>query len=205
MPGMGVFLGDPAAAGCMNEEQLAHWTERARGGAGLLIVEVTPVMFPMGATTMRQPGLSSDGHEQAFAELARRVHGHGAALAVQLVHHGKVAQVNVAAVRPLLVPSDVHPELANDMIRDLTADEMAKMGRASGGRQPQLRAATEEDLAEVIDAFGKAAGRARRAGLDCVEVHAAHGYLLSSFLSRGVQPAGGPLGRFCGEPGPAGL
>lgn len=185
MPGMGVFLADAEAGGVLNDEQLAHYEERARGGAGLVVVEVSPVMFPFGATTLRQPGLSNDAHEAAFAELARRVHAHGAALAVQLVHHGKVALADTAAERPLLVPSaGGHPAYANDIVDNLTRDEMGRMFQAMGGRFPEYREATEDDLAEVIDAFGAAAARARRAGLDCVEVHGAHGYLISSFLSR---------------------
>lgn len=185
MPGMGVFLGDESANGCLNEEQLAHWTERARGGAGLVIVEVTPVMFPVGATTLRQPGLSTDEHEASFAELARRVHAHGGALGTQLVHHGKVALADATAGRPVLVPSaDAHPVLAYDMLNDLSTDEQGRLFRAMGGSIPEPHEATEDDLLAVIDAFGRAAVRARRAGLDCVEVHGAHGYLISSFLSR---------------------
>jgi 2-enoate reductase len=191
MPGMGVFLGHDDGDGALNEEQLAHWEARAAGGAGLVIAEVTPVQYPVGATTLRQPGLSTDAHEASFSTLAERVHRHGAALGVQLVHHGKVAIADVAAGRPLLVPSaDARPELANDLTSNLTQGETERLFRAMGGRLPEVREANERDLAEVVDAFGEAALRARRAGLDCVEIHGAHGYLISSFLSRAYNRRG---------------
>lgn len=185
MPGMGVFLGDESLDGQMNEEQLAHFAERARGGAGLVLVEVSAVMFPVGATTRRQPGLSTDAHEASFAELARLVHGHGGALGVQLVHHGKVAKVDVAEGRPLLVPSaNAQPALAYDMTDGMTASEVRRLIASLGDKPAELHEADEADLEEVIAAFGSAALRARRAGLDCVEIHGAHGYVISSFLSR---------------------
>lgn len=184
MPGMGTFLGDPARPGILTEEQLAHYEARARGGAGLVFVEVTPVHFPEGAATLRQPGLTTDDQEAAFAELARRVHAHGAALGVQLVHHGKMALADARRGEPVLVPSlDAAPRLAGDLAAGLTPDEVDRLITATGGRVPQAREATDADLRAVAAAFGAAAARARRAGLDCVEVHAAHGYLLSSFLS----------------------
>ena len=184
MPGMGTFLGDPARPGVLTGEHLAHYEARARGGAALVFVEVTPVCFPEGAATLRQPGLATDAQEAAFAELARRVHAHGAALGVQLVHHGKLALADARRGEPVLVPSlDAAPRLAGDLAAGLTRDEIGRMMAVTGGRVPQARAATDADLLAIIAAFGEAAARARRAGLDCVEVHAAHGYLLSSFLS----------------------
>ncbi len=185
VPGMGVFLGDPATPGSLNEEQVAHWAELARGGAGLVFAEVTPVMFPVGATTLRQPGLTTAEQEERFAVLATRVHAHGAALGVQLVHHGKVSLADVAAGRPVLVTSvGARPPLANDLVRGLAPGELERMARPTGGKMPEPKEASEGDLAAVIEAFGEAAVRARRAGVDCVEIHAAHGYLISSFLSR---------------------
>jgi 2,4-dienoyl-CoA reductase (NADPH2) len=184
MPGMGTFLGDPDRPGVLSAEQLAHYEAAAAGGAGLVLVEVTPVRFPAGAATLRQPGLATDEQEAAFAELARRVHAHGAALGVQLVHHGKVALADAARGEPVLVPSaGAGPRLAGDLVAGLSPDELARLAAVTGGRFPEPREATDEDLAEVVRAFAEAAQRARRAGLDCVEVHAAHGYLLSSFCS----------------------
>jgi 2,4-dienoyl-CoA reductase-like NADH-dependent reductase (Old Yellow Enzyme family) len=59
------------------------------------------------------------------------------------------------------------------------------LATASGGRLPTYRAATDEDLEGVVAAFAAAAGRVASAGIDAVEIHAAHGYLLSTFLSPG--------------------
>lgn len=59
-----------------------------------------------------------------------------------------------------------------------------KLAAASGGKMPEFTEATEDDLAWVIDQFAQAAARVRQSGADAVELHGAHGYLLSTFLSR---------------------
>lgn len=172
------------ADGLLTEANIDHYEQRAVGGVGTLIVETSAVAYPRGATSRHQPALSTDAAIAGLAELGERCHAHGSKVFVQLCHHGKTALVDTIEGRDLLVPSLPTPPL--DMagfITDLTVQEMMKMAERLAGAEPTYRQATTDDLAQVVDDFAAAAGRVQRAGLDGVEVHAAHGYLLSTFLS----------------------
>ena len=181
MSAMGVELA--AEDGHASDAIIAYYEARARGGVGLIVTEVCAVAYPRGATARRQLALSSDEYLPELRELTERVHRHGARIALQLVHHGKVSRVDVKEGRPVLVPSRPRFKGAMDMAQDLSAEEIGWLIRASGGGMPEYHEATTEDIAWVIDAFASAAERARRAGFDAVEIHGGHGYLLSEFLS----------------------
>lgn len=183
MAAMGVEIaGEDGHAG---EPIIAYYEERARGGVGLIITEVCAVAYPRGATAHRQLAVSSDDYLPGLRALTDRVHRHGAKIALQLVHHGKVARVDVQEGRPVLMPSLPRFKGANDMANDLSREEigllMKAAGRATG--KPEIKVADAADIAWVVDAFASATLRAREAGFDAVELHAAHGYLLSEFLS----------------------
>lgn len=171
-------------AGEITDAEIAHYVARAAGGTGMLITGSGAVGFPVGATSHRQPGLSDDRFIAGLSRLTGAVHAAGSLLCIQLCHHGKTARVDIEEGRDLLVPS--LPEGAQDMsaLVDSTAEEIGKLAAVTGGRMPTFAEATEDDLMQVIDWFAQAADRVRRAGADAVEVHAAHGYLLSTFLSR---------------------
>jgi 2,4-dienoyl-CoA reductase-like NADH-dependent reductase (Old Yellow Enzyme family)/thioredoxin reductase len=161
---------------------IAHYEARAKGGVGLLILETSAVAWPMGATSIHQPALSDDRFIPGLERLARAVHRHGAKMVVQVCHHGKTAGVDAMQERDQLVPSVPLPHEDVD-ISGLTMDELMKMGALTGGKRATQRAATADDLTWVVEQFAAAAARVQAAGLDGVEVHAAHGYLLSTFLS----------------------
>ena len=181
MPAMDQNLCDD---GLLTDANIAHYEERAEAGVGLLILETSAVQWPIGATSKHQPMLSSDECIPGLTRLADRVHAHGAKMVVQMCHHGKTALVDTAAERPQLVPSMPMPELdMGRFIQDLTMDELMKLAGNTGGKMPSYREATADDLAGVVDSFADAAARVQTAGLDGVEIHAAHGYLLSTFLS----------------------
>ena len=182
MAPMGVeIVGDDGTA---NEAITAYYEERARGGVGLIVTEVCAVSYPRGANSVHQLGLSDDRFVGPLAELTRRVHHHGAKIAAQLVHHGKVSRVDAKEGRPVLAASAPEWHGSLDMVHDLTPDEIGLMMASSGDGVGQPRAATVDEIAELVDDFAAAAERARRAGFDGVEIHAAHGYLISGFLSR---------------------
>ncbi len=171
--------------GSVSERQTAYLEARARGGAGLLVVGSASVTYPAGSYAPCQTALSHDRYLPGLSALAERVHGHGAALAAQLVHDGPNSLFDIAQGRPLLVPSippRLQPDARSAMITDaeLTAMTQPFVGPTS---KLEYRVADEDDLAAVIDAFAQAARRAAQAGFDGVEVHGGHGYLIDSFLS----------------------
>ncbi|MDH5236514.1 MAG: effector protein, partial [Acidimicrobiia bacterium] len=179
MAPMGVEIVD--ADGHAREPLIAYYEERARGGVGLIITEVCAMAYPRGANSAHQLGLSSDAFIADLAALTDRVHTHGAAIAAQLVHHGKISRLDTKEGRPVLVPSVPSWPGSMDMINDLSAEELGLMGAAVGNTAPQYQVASADDLARTVDEFAEATRRARDAGFDGVEIHAAHGYLLSGF------------------------
>ena len=181
MAAMGVDIAEPD--GCASEPIIAYYEERARGGAGLIITEVCAAAYPHGANTVHQLGCSSDDFLPGLTALTERVHAHGAKIALQLVHQGSKSRTDTAQGRPLLVPSTPRMRGAMDMANDLSREELGWLLRATGGEKPTYKEATPEDIAWAIDAFAEAVARARRAGFDAVELHGAHGYLFSAFLS----------------------
>lgn len=136
---------------------LAHYGSRAIGGLGLIIVEATAVT-PGGRITDNDLGLWQDEQIPAFTQLTEIVHQAGSQIAVQLNHAGRKSE-SLSALP--LAPSPLS-----------FSDEYRKPSEL-----------TKEDILNIIKAFQAAAVRANTAGFDALEIHAAHGYLLHSFLS----------------------
>lgn len=168
--------------GAITDLTIAHYEARAKGGVGLLILETSAVAWPVGATSIHQPALSDDRFIPGLARLADAAHAHGARIVVQACHHGKTAGVDPMQDREQLVPSLPLPDDPPD-ISAITMGELMKMAALTGGKRATQREATLDDIAWVIDQFTEAAHRVQRAGFDGIEVHAAHGYLISTFLS----------------------
>jgi len=181
MAPMGVEIAE--ADGRVREPLARYYEERARGGVGLIVTENTAAMYPHGANSEHEIAVSSDDYLPGLALIPEAVHRHGAKIAIQLAHHGKVARVDTAQGRPLLMPSKPRKARGISGPLDLTLDEMKDMAKAAGGGRPSVHEATPEDLAELARGFADAAERARRAGFDAVELHGAHGYIFSEFLS----------------------
>lgn len=182
MPAMDMNL---CVDGSVTDAEIDHYAARAAGGVGLVITGTGAVSWPVGAASMHQPGFSDDRHIAGMAKLADAVHARGGCVAMQLCHHGKVSTIDMANDRSLLVPSVPVPAMDLSTLGDCTMDELMGLANASGGKMPTYRPATDDDLDEVIDAFAAAARRVKAAGIDAIEIHAAHGYLLSTFLSPG--------------------
>jgi 2,4-dienoyl-CoA reductase-like NADH-dependent reductase (Old Yellow Enzyme family) len=183
--------------GVVTDPEVAHYRARAAGGAGMVITGSGAVSFPIGAASRKQPGLSDDRFVPGLARLADAVHEAGSLLCVQLTHHGKSARVDIAEGRALLVPSVPGGELDVSSLRDNTTDEVLRLAATTAGKKVTYHEADEDDIAWLIDEFAAAAARAREAGADAVEVHACHGYVLSTFLAsadnRRVDRWGGSL------------
>jgi 2,4-dienoyl-CoA reductase (NADPH2) len=173
--------------GSCGERIQAYYEERARGGVGLLVMETATVDWPAGSTMPRMVGFSEERFLPGLSQLAARVHKHGAKIAAQLNHGGKVAQEDVAAGRPVLVPS-VPDKAMSDMFALLTQAEIANFVKAAGpdGKGPRYQVMSQEDIDTLVTRFASAAALAVKAGFDAVEIHGGHGYVLSSFLSPAV-------------------
>jgi 2,4-dienoyl-CoA reductase-like NADH-dependent reductase (Old Yellow Enzyme family) len=141
---------------------LAHYGARAVGGAGLIVTEATSVES-RGRISEHDLGIWSDSHVETLAEIVRFCHEHGAKVGVQLAHAGRKAWSDRRGVGP-------EPPVAPSA---LPFDE--------GWATP--RALDASTMAEVLGAWRQAARRAVAAGFDLVELHGAHGYLISEFLS----------------------
>ncbi len=170
--------------GVIEQEELDHYGARAEGGAGLIITGASAIAFPFGATSLKEPGLSDDRFLPGLTALADRVHAAGAKLCIQSTHHGKVARIDTLQDRPLLVPTE--PDYTYDMgaLVDNTQDELMKMGAVTQGKKPSYHEATHDDLKWLVETWADAADRCLRAGVDAIEIHCAHGYILGAFLNR---------------------
>ena len=182
MAAMGTNFAAPD--GHCTERMIAYYEARARGGAGLLILETSAAFWPSGASMPNTIAFSDDRFIPGLSELTGRMHRHGAKVVAQLNHSGKMAQEDTAAGRPIPVPSPIKPS-RSDMFKVLTQDEIANFIKSASpdGSGPKYYEMTAEHIAETARGFAAAAQRARRAGFDGIELHAGHGYLLANFLS----------------------
>jgi anthraniloyl-CoA monooxygenase len=160
-----------AAAGTPGDWHLVHLGSRAIGGAGLVMTEMTDVT-PEGRITHGCAGMYTDEHEAAWKHIVAFVHERSRArIGMQLAHAGRKGSCALPweGGKPLAGP---------DAGRTLGPSPLP-----FGAGWPAPKAMDRGDLARVRDAFVDAARRADRADFDLIELHMAHGYLLSSFLS----------------------
>ena len=165
----------------------AYYEERARGGVGLIILETSAITWPAGASMPNMIGFSKDEFIPDLRSLTQSIHQHGAKIAAQLNQSGKIAQEDVIAGRPILVPSIPKSE-PSDMFGLLTQDEIVNFIKAAGpdGKGPRYHELSAEEIQQEIQHFVDAAKRAKASNFDAIEIHAGHGYLISSFLSPAV-------------------
>ena len=148
-----------APDGGVTERMLRYYEERAKGGAGLVTIEATSV-DPTGNSFSRGLSIADDARLPGLTELARRVKRHGARISIQIQHGGRAAL----------------PQFSGHAV---------PLVSAIPGVTPYDNSAilSEEEIARLVECWGKAAVRAREAGFDAVEIHGAHGYLISQFFS----------------------
>ncbi len=152
--------------GQVTDRHLLHYPTRALGGVGLVMVEATAVL-PEGRISPFDLGIWSEEHVAGLTELARRIREAGAVPGIQLAHAGRKA----GTTRPWEGGGPLGWRVVGP----------SPIPFAEGYPVPE--ALTEEGMARVLEAFVEGARRALRAGFQVVELHMAHGYLLSSFLS----------------------
>lgn len=145
--------------GMPNHFHMAHYVSRAIGQVGLIIVEATGVL-PEGRITDACLGLWNDAQRDALKEIVDAVHQQGSKIGIQLNHAGRKCGATLG-VDTIYGPSEIAYNEDYRTPNSLTTD--------------QIKA--------VIQAFVDASKRADEAGFDVLEIHMAHGYLLSSFMS----------------------
>ncbi|MGI9589063.1 MAG: FAD-dependent oxidoreductase [Dietzia maris] len=170
--------------GEIEQREIDHYVARAAGGAGLIITGACAIAFPVGAASMKEPGLSDDKYIPGLKALADAVHAAGSKLCVQSTHHGKVARVDIANDRPLIAPSTPDYDYDYSALADSTGEELGRMGAATGGKKTVYKEMDHDDIAWLVDTWAEAADRIARAGADAIEIHVAHGYILGVFLNR---------------------
>lgn len=160
-------------AGSATDWHLMHLGQLAISGAGLLITEATAVS-DAGRISPDDLGLYSDANEAALARVLATVRRHAPIpIAVQLSHAGRKASSQA--------PWEGGEQIRPDQPGGWHAEAPSPLPHAPGDVPPQVLDA--QGLARVRDDFVAAARRAARLGLDGIELHAAHGYLLHQFLS----------------------
>jgi NADPH2 dehydrogenase len=133
-----------------------HYVNRAIGGTGLIIIEMTDVE-PDGRITDFDLGLWSDDQVPALARIVEACHRYGAKVGIQIAHAGRKAEDADVPVAPSAIPFD------------------------KNSKTP--RALSTDEVKEMIEKFRKAVQRAVKAGVDAIEIHGAHGYLIHQFHS----------------------
>jgi 2,4-dienoyl-CoA reductase-like NADH-dependent reductase (Old Yellow Enzyme family)/thioredoxin reductase len=161
------------ADGEVSERDIHHHTDIARGGTGFVIVGATSPDMKTGRPTVTCLVADGDNYIPGLARLAEGMHRYGAKCAVQLQHPGRqsaIPRFNTlgASDRVLKLPWSAGHEIVYE-----NADEKGK----------EIREASIPEIMELVDLFSQAAWRVKQAGFDAVELHAAHGYLLSEFMS----------------------
>lgn len=142
------------ADGTLSDDELNWLTRRAEGGFGIVMTCAAHVGKD-GQGWAGELGVFSDGLRPGLTKIAKNMHGYGALAFAQIFHGGLRADAKLIGERPW----------------------------SASEAEDGPRAATEDDIARVVRQFGDAAERCHAAGLDGVEIHGAHGYLLGQFLS----------------------
>ncbi|MAW85107.1 MAG: oxidoreductase [Phyllobacteriaceae bacterium] len=160
-----------AVNGTPTDWHLVHYGERAKGGAGLVFTEMTCVSAE-GRITPGCPGLYAPEHETAWKRLTDFVHGETRAkICCQIGHSGRKGSTQLGW-------QEMDAPLASGNWETMSASAIPWSDRNGVPREM-----TREDMEIVIGEFAASARMADRAGFDMIELHAAHGYLISSFIS----------------------
>jgi 2,4-dienoyl-CoA reductase-like NADH-dependent reductase (Old Yellow Enzyme family) len=175
---MGVNMAE--TDGSCGDRLRAYHEAQAMGGAGMIIMGASGVSWPVGGVQVRQIAVSDDRFIPGVGAVAEAVHRHGCKLAMQLHMGGPNSVEDMLAGRPVYVPSI--PELLSGYAAALLPEELdaSAFGNITA---VDFHVMTRADIQRFVADFAAAAGRALRAGVDGVEIHGGHGYLLSAFLS----------------------
>ncbi|MBW1817066.1 MAG: FAD-dependent oxidoreductase [Deltaproteobacteria bacterium] len=155
MPPMGINFGVDEE-GCVTDQLKAYFEARAKGGTGMMIVGGAAV-HPTGLDLPKLPRIWADEHIPAFREMTDVIHQYDVKFGIQLLHGGRQCY-HGKGVAPSPLP-------------------------AQGVVKGTPRELTIPEIGELVEAFGDSARRSEEAGFDFVEIHGAHGYLITEFLA----------------------
>lgn len=148
--------------GTVSERLVRHYKEIARGGTGLIIVEYTYIDNEASKSAYCQLGISDNEHIAGLSWLVSSIHDEGAKVGIQIEHCGRQKFLGTPPIKaPSRIPWPTLYEQTGNVPEELTIEE----------------------IKQIVEHFGDAAKRAQTAGFDLVEIHAAHGYLITNFLS----------------------
>ena len=160
MPPMTTRTAD--AEGYVTDDSVAYYLARARGGVGLITIEMASPE-KVGRHRRREVGIYDDRFVPGLTRLVDELHRAGSKVSIQLGHGGGHTRIDICGETPIAPSAIPHP-VYETTFETIVPEEM-----------------TKARIDATIAAHAAAAVRARKAGFDCVEIHAAHGYLISQF------------------------
>src|ERR1700677_4342491 len=158
--------------GYANDWHFLHLGSRAVGGAGLVLTEATAVLAE-GRISPQDLGIWKDDHIEPLARIVRFIHEQGGVAGMQLAHAGRKA-------------STYRPWEGNGAIPESEggwSNVVAPSALPFADHYPMPRELSLDGIKNIVSAFAAAARRACESGVDVIEIHAAHGYLIHEFLS----------------------
>lgn len=184
------------ANGKPTEKLMAYYEERAKGGVGLIIPGITRVNDDCAASTYTQLAMSHDYHIEPMREFAERIHRHGAKLGIQLHHPGRQGYSSSIHSLPMVIPIvDRFPKVLDSIYKCTPIlDKLEKKallwpvqapykGELANHGAMRIRQMSRREVKHLINDFINAAVRCKKAGVDLVELHGGHGYIIQQFLS----------------------
>ena len=167
-----------AVKGYPTDWHLMNYGRFAAGGAGLVIIESTKV-DRRGCGTVGDTGLWNDDFIPHFRRIADFIRAHGSVPGIQLGHSGRKARLSRPWEGGKPLTHDYSPEIWNWEGWELVAPSAI----ASSENEPIPRALSHAEIQQMVEMWGQAARRVNEAGIDVLDIHAAHGYLIHQFLS----------------------
>ncbi|MGX8700154.1 FAD-dependent oxidoreductase [Caproiciproducens sp.] len=167
------------ADGSVSDQEIAYYAERAKGGAAVIIPGVVSVDYPQGKTTPNQSRLDGLKYIKDWERMAREIHKYGALLIPQIHHAGMATDsATCDGMKPVKISEE----------RDTgeRVQQGSKLKENADEIEHENEILTTARMKELEQKFIQSAVYAQMAGCDGVEIHAAHGYLISQILSPGT-------------------
>jgi 2,4-dienoyl-CoA reductase-like NADH-dependent reductase (Old Yellow Enzyme family)/thioredoxin reductase len=159
MTAMGNHMALPG--GEVSDIDVAFYEARAVGGVGLVILECLTIDYASGKGNFGQMSADDDRFIPGLKRLADAIHAHGSVVAAQIYHPGRQGIAELNGVPSMIAPSDVECQAVHQPVHAMSKDE----------------------IDDIVAKFAAAARRCKEAGIDAVELHGAHGYLITQFMS----------------------